>query len=89
MDKIAVGEIEGYPVYFIPSRELLFCKNTIVPFKRMQEILHSDTSRHTIEEKNLTITKLAGFITLGCLTTSINNLEQIERDILKWEITNL
>ena len=81
MDKIEVGRIEDYPVIYVPEKKLVFCKNTIVPLDEMKKILHSGTSKHRIERANLPITKFANTIELGCLTTTISNLKEIEKQI--------
>lgn len=87
-DKIEVGKIQGYPVLYIPSRRLLFCKNTIVPLDKMKEVLRSNTAKHRIERSNLSITKFGGTIELGCLTTTIDNLKSIEKYINEREHDN-
>ena len=85
MDKIEVGEIQGFPVYYIPNRRLLFCKNTIVPLDKMKEVLDSGLNRHRIERSKLTITKFDNIIELGCLTTTITNLNTIRKKISRYE----
>ena len=82
MDKIEVGEIQGFPVYYIPDKRLLFCKNTIVP---LDKILDSGLNRHRIERSKLTITKFDNIIELGCLTTTITNLNIIRKKISRYE----
>lgn len=86
MLEIEVGKIEGYPVLYLPERDLVFCKNTVLPFKKMQSILHSSRSKHEIPEKQLSITKLDSTVTLGCLITPEYNLRKIEKEICKWKI---
>ena len=85
MDKIEVGEIQGFPVYYIPDKRLLFCKNTIVPLDKMKEVLDSGLNRHRIERSKLTITKFDNIIELGCLTTTITNLNIIRKKISRYE----
>ena len=80
-EKVTVGKIQGFPVLYIPSRGLLFCKNTIVPFEEMRKVLHAPTAKHRIERSNLNITKMDNIIELGCLTTTVTNLIQIEKQI--------
>ena len=84
-DKIEVGKIEEYPVLYIPSRNLCFCKNTIVRVRDVEDVLASNLSRQRIERSNLPVSKDDNIITFGCLTTSIDNLHNIKKEILKHE----
>lgn len=79
--RMQVGKIEGHDVLYIPEKHIVFCKNTAVLVPLMEDILDSSTSRHTIPDKNLTITKHNGVIKLGCLCTTESNLFKIRKTI--------
>lgn len=77
MTKQIVGYMEEYPVYFIPGREVIFCKNTALPLCVVKEAVNGRMDRTTIEEKDLTITRDGEFFTFGCLTTTKTNARNI------------
>lgn len=81
MSKIAVGIIEGYPVLYIPEKDCVFCKNTVVNRKLIQTLIDSPNLKETVVEKSLTISKHPTEIYLGCLHTNRENLSEIERNI--------
>lgn len=81
-----VGEIQGYDVIYIPERNQIFCKNTAVNFSTMEKIIRGSTMRETIPEKDLTITKDMGIVTLGCLTTTMENCLSIRRKVNKLKL---
>lgn len=62
-----LGSIQGYDVIYIPEKDILFCKNTAVKRKWIEDALNSNLARIKIEEKDLVITKDKNLITLGCL----------------------
>ena len=78
-----VGEIQNYDVIYIPERNQIFCKNTAVNFPIIKRIIRGSTMRETIPEKDLTITKDMGIVTLGCLTTTMENCLDIMRKVNK------
>lgn len=45
MNKIEVGFIEEYPVLYLPDKDLIFCKNTIVPVNVMLDAFNSGIDR--------------------------------------------
>lgn len=81
MKKVNVGDIEGYEVLYLPERDLVFCKNTVLPFKVVKEISSSSLDRLEYEEKNLVVRIFSNSIELGCLTTSKDNFSQIYKKI--------
>lgn len=80
-----VGNIGSYDVIYIPEKDCCFCKNTVVPFALIQSIIKGDCCRGQIPEKNLTITKNNGIVCLGCLTTTMENMLQIEKNIKNYK----
>jgi hypothetical protein len=78
-----VGTIEGWPVEYIPEKDIVFCKNTAVPLKVIERMLASSLDREVYEKKNLSIVKLEGVIYFGCLTTSTSNVREIKENIKK------
>lgn len=78
-----VGTIEGYDVIYIAERDALYCKNTAVPFKAIERIIKGSLDRGEIPEKNLIVTKDNGTVTLGCLTTTMENCLNIRHSVYK------
>lgn len=78
-----VGTIGGYDVIYVEERDSLYCKNTAVKFPVIERIIKGSLNRDEIPEKNLTITKDNGTVTLGCLTTTMENCLAIRRSVLK------
>lgn len=79
---ITVGEIQGYPVIYVPEKDVVFCKNTTLHYKALNAAIYkSALDREELENGKLTITKSNGVITLGCLVTTIENISEI-RDII-------
>lgn len=84
--KNVVGNIQGYDVIYLPERNQIFCKNTAVNFSTIERIIRGSTIRETIPEKDLTITKDMGIVTLGCLTTTMENCLSIRRKVNKLKL---
>lgn len=61
----------------------MFCKNTTVKYPLIKQIFDSGEDKHRIEEKSLTITKEAHFVTLGCLVTDRANCKTILKNTKK------
>lgn len=78
-----VGEVQGYPVYYIPEKDAIFCKNTTVGVDRIKETLDSPYDRELIEEKELSVIKDRSVVYFGCLTTTTENISQINQNINK------
>lgn len=83
MSQLVVGNIEGHDVIYVPEKNILFCKNTIVSYPIIERIVRSANSRDEIPEKNLTIHKDGDFINFGCLHTTIGNCMEIRRNVKK------
>ncbi len=84
--KNVVGNIQGHDVIYVPERNQIFCKNTAVNFSVIEKIIRGSTIRETIPEKDLTITKDIGIVTLGCLTTTMENCQAIMRSVNKLKL---
>lgn len=82
MSKV-VGSIDGYDVIYVEGKNMIFCKNTILPFPLIKRIIRGGLCRETIEEKNLTITQDGFIVQLGCLTTTRENCEAIIKEVNK------
>ena len=79
-----VGTIENFDVIYIPEKDTIFCKNTALKYPLIERIItRSETERNEIPEKNLIITKMNNVVTLGCLTTTLENCLSIKRNINK------
>lgn len=81
--QIKVGEIENYDVLYIPEKDVIFCKNTVVKYSVIKRIVKSSNSRDEIPEKELVITKDSNIIHFGCLTTTISNCNNIAKNVAK------
>ena len=78
-----VGKIQGYDVVYIPQKHLFFFKNTAIPSKEIVEILKSKEQKIYIPAKKLWITKDSDIISFGCITTTIDNINNISKQIIK------
>jgi len=85
---IEVGKIEEWPVQYIPEKKMLFCKNTAISLDKIELMLRSPLSRERNEAKNLTVVKLNNIIQFGCLTTTLDNVENIRKNIKDYERTS-
>lgn len=85
---IEVGKIQDWPVQYIPERRMLFCKNTAISLNKIELMLRSSLSRERDEAKNLTIVKLDNIVQFGCLTTTLDNVENIRKNIKNYERTS-
>lgn len=85
-EECKVGEIQGHDVIYIPSKDVIFCKNTAIKFSIIEKIIRSNLERIEISEKNLTIIKDNGIVHLGCLTTTMENCLNIRRRISKLKV---
>ena len=82
--QVIVGKIENYDVVYIPEKEIIFCKNTAVPYKTIRRLLKSSSCREEYPEKNLTITKNNSNVSLGCLNTTMSNIWEIDKTIMQY-----
>ena len=76
-----IGKIQGCEVIYIPEKQLIFCKNTILPLNKVLEILKSPEQRTFIPEKKMWITKDEGTISFGCLTSTTDNIKLIHKNV--------
>lgn len=83
MEKIQIGDIEDYPVLYLPEKDLIFCKNTIVPVNVILDAFNSGIDRVEYKEKNLIMYFFKNEITLGCLKTSTENFRDMIKTIKK------
>lgn len=83
MEKIIVGEIQGYDVFYIPEKDYVFCKNTVLPLHIMLDALEGDVDRIEVPDKNLVIRIFNSTVDMGCLTTTKENLRNIKKAINK------
>ena len=83
MVEVQVGEIQGYPVLYFPSRDSVFCKNTLCSVSDLRALINSPMEREYLAKKNLSIVKMDSSIDFGCLTTTRENIQKIECKIKK------
>ena len=82
MSEIIVGEIEEFDVIYVPEKDVLFCKNTTIPYKRIKKAVDSNIDKEELKS-NLTMYIDRGSVQLGCLTTTLENIKQIDLNIKK------
>ena len=82
-EQIQVGYIEEYPVLYNPKKRHIFCKNTTVDFDLMYKIIFSNTASFRIESSQLSVVKLGNTVSLGCLSSSLDNVKNILKTIKK------
>lgn len=85
-EECKVGEIQGHDVIYIPSKDVIFCKNTAIKFSLIEKIIRSNLERYKIPEKDLTIIKDNGTVSLGCLTTTMANCLDIRKRVRKQKV---
>ena len=83
MSQEIVGSIEGYDVIYIPEKDVIFCKNTTIPYKQMRYILFEQRTDRVQLKKDLMFYLDKNIVTLGCLTTTLENCEYINKNIKK------
>lgn len=83
MDKVIVGSIEGYDVIYMPEKDYVFCKNTVLPLQIMLNVLKNNTDIVEVPDKNLTIRASTSTVDMGCLSTTKDNLYKIKKEISK------
>lgn len=83
MEKIKIGNIEGYDVLYLPEKDLVFCKNTVLTHTFLKSLLNTSLDRIEVPEKNLVVRIFPTSIELGCLTSSKDNFRQMSRTINK------
>lgn len=83
---IKVGEIQGYDVLYVPEKDSIFCKNTLLSFPLIERIVRGSMDRTSIPEKELVIIKNDNVIHLGCLTTTMQNCLEIRKQVNKLKL---
>ena len=83
MKQIVVGQIQGYDVFYLPEKNYVFCKNTVLSLQIMLDALKNNVDRVEVPDKNLVI-KISEFsVEMGCLSTTKENLYSIKKTISK------
>lgn len=85
MDQIIVGKIEDYDVLYLPEKDIVFCKNTTIPYKTLKYILFEQKIDRIELKKNLMFYSDQNIISFGCLTTSLENCKEINKNIKKYK----
>jgi hypothetical protein len=83
MNQEIVGKIEGYDVIYLPEKDLVFCKNTTMPYEAMKVSLFDNPLDRLKLKKDLTMTKDGCIVHMACLTTNIENCIEINKKIKK------
>lgn len=87
MSQHIVGEIEHYDVIYVPEKDIIFCKNTTVPYKLMKAVL-IDREMDRVEIKSDLVASInKEIVQLGCLSTTVENCESINKQIKKIKIS--
>ena len=77
-----VGSIEGYDVIYLHKKDILFCKNTAVPYQKMKSAIDNKIDREVIKNDLIMHIDDHG-VQLGCLTTTLENCKKIDLKIKK------
>ena len=83
---VKVGEIQGYDVLYIPEKDSIFCKNTLLNFSLIKKIIRGSMDRTSIPEKEIVIIKNDNVVHLGCLTTTMQNCLDIIKQVNKLKL---
>lgn len=86
MSKHVIGSIEGHNVIYVEEKDIVFCKNTTVPYSILKRVFKNTLTKQQLKE-DLYYTTDGFNITLGCLSTNkreyqefIKNIEKIKTD---------
>ena len=83
MPNYVVGSIENYDVIYVSEKDILFCKNTTVAYDKMRAVL-IEREYDRCEIKSDLIASISNdMVTLGCLTTTLENCIEINKEIKK------
>ena len=85
MERVIVGNIQGYDVVYSPEVDYVFCKNTALPLCIMKDTLRNNLDRVEITKKNLAILFNENTVDMGCLSTTKENLYNIAKEINKFK----
>lgn len=80
MERI-VGNIQGYDVIYVPEKDMIFCKNTIVRYVDLNRALFKSTLDRECVQDKLSVVKDKDIVYLGCLTVSRDTILQIKSNI--------
>jgi hypothetical protein len=83
MEQKIVGKIDGYDVIYIPDKDMLFCKNTTMPYLTMRKALIDNPIDRMKLKNGLMMQNSNEIVKLACLTTTIENCRQINLNIKK------
>ena len=72
-----VGKIEGFDVHYVPEKDILFCKNTALKRSVLSDFFYGSVDRVSIPSKNIVLYKDNSVVSLGCLTLSHSDAEDI------------
>ena len=84
MEKVIVGKIQAHDVYYLPERDLVFCKNTVIPYTKLKEVLlENPVDKYAFKEDIIMTRATENVIQFACLTTNIENIKEINNQIKK------
>lgn len=78
-----VGIVDGHDVLYLPDRDLIFCKNTTISYQVLRGALIKRETDKLPLKSNLTLLVDGEIVTLGCLTTNLDNCRNIYNEIKK------
>ena len=81
MNKLVVGKIEDYDVYYVKEKDIVSCKGHVFPYRLLKEKLLDSTEAIIEIKDDFIIRKSPSFVQLACLTTSMNNIKTINKNI--------
>ena len=92
MSEFIVGKIQDHDVIYVPEKDILFCKNTTMPYSVMRlALIDSPVDRLELKSDLVMTRGENGVIQMACLTTNIENIKEINKQIKKikngWRIS--
>ena len=82
MNKYVVGNINGYDVIYGVEKDIVFCKNTTMPYSILKRAFKNTLTRQQLKE-DLYYTTDGFNITLGCLSTNKREYQEFIKNIEK------
>ena len=83
MNKEIVGKIQGHDVIYVPEKDLVFCKNSTIPYPHLKKVLFDKEIDCLKVREDLVVRVDQDIVTLGCLTTTLENCRLINKNIKK------
>lgn len=84
MSQEIVGKIDGYDVIYVSEKDIIFCKNTTLPYAMMKAALIDGMIDRLDLKEDLVMTIDGEIVRLACLTTTLENCRKINKKVNKF-----